>query len=208
MPARSAPACPPDAGGRSNLRAGIPGACAVGLAQVPAASSPCPGPVSSTLGTFEPTPFMMVRGDWPTGGGYSPLDLYGDQSMTLYGPMSPLRSTSAPVTTYTRGYDGRIYAGEGNLDLDAQPARAFPRDLPHSGELLLRAQSQSHASLVVERGQLDRPAVTSSPDQAVLRSQGPAYLWHRREHGSILAKNSGWLGRSQPVGWSRPSLHD
>ena len=81
--------------------------------QVPVASAPCPGPETSTLGTFQPTPYMMVRGDWPTGGGYSPLDIYGDQSMTLYGPISPLRATSAPVTTYSRGYDGRIYARRG-----------------------------------------------------------------------------------------------
>jgi hypothetical protein len=73
----------------------------------------CPDPVSATLGTFEPTPYIMVRGNWPIGGGYSPLEVYGDQSMAVYGPLSPLRATSAPVRTYTRGYDGRIYAGEG-----------------------------------------------------------------------------------------------
>jgi len=76
----------------------------------PASCAPCAGPISSTLGTFEPTPYITVRGNWPIGGGYSPLDLYGDQSMTLYGPLSPLRATSAPVTTYSRGYDGRINA--------------------------------------------------------------------------------------------------
>ena len=67
---------------------------------------PAPGP----LGTFEPTPYLMVRGNWPLGGGYSPLEVYGDQSMSIYGPLSPLRSTSAPVVTYSRGYDGRVYA--------------------------------------------------------------------------------------------------
>jgi hypothetical protein len=55
----------------------------------------------------------MVRGNWPAGGGYTPLDMFGDQSMSLYGPLSPLRSTSAPVTIYTRGYDGRVYANRG-----------------------------------------------------------------------------------------------
>ena len=55
----------------------------------------------------------MVRGNWPTGGGYSPLEVYGDQTLSLYGPLSPLRSVSAPVRTYTRGYDGRISPGEG-----------------------------------------------------------------------------------------------
>lgn len=74
-----------------------------------------PGPVcvdadAPALGTFEPTPYIMVRGNWPTGGGYSPLETFGDQSMALYGPLSPLRTTSAPIMTYTRGYDGRITA--------------------------------------------------------------------------------------------------
>jgi hypothetical protein len=70
--------------------------------------SPCPAP--GPLGTFQPTPYIMVRGNWPLGGGYSPLEVYGDQSMSVYGPLSPLRSTSAPVVTYSRGYDGRVYA--------------------------------------------------------------------------------------------------
>ena len=86
----------------------------VGPTAAPGLAPPCPtscaGPVNSTLGTFEPTPYITVRGNWPTGGGYSPLDMYGDQSMTLYGPLSPLRATAAPVTTYSRGYDGRINA--------------------------------------------------------------------------------------------------
>jgi hypothetical protein len=73
----------------------------------------CANPVTSTLGTFEPTPYLMVRGNWPTGGGYSPLEVYGDQTMALYGPLSPLRAVSAPVRIYARGYDGRIYPSEG-----------------------------------------------------------------------------------------------
>ena len=77
---------------------------------VPAAQPVCVSPVPSTLGTFQPTPYLMVRGNWPTGGGYSPLEFYGDQSMTLYGPLSALRAVAAPVMTYSRGYDGRVYA--------------------------------------------------------------------------------------------------
>jgi len=76
----------------------------------PAARLVCVSPVTSTLGTFEPTPYLMVRGNWPAGGGFSPLELYGDQSMAVYGPLSPLRATAAPVMTYSRGYDGRVYA--------------------------------------------------------------------------------------------------
>jgi hypothetical protein len=60
------------------------------------------------LGTFYPTPYMTVRGNWPVGGGYSPLGAEGDQTLALYGPLSPLRATTAPVITYTRGYDGRL----------------------------------------------------------------------------------------------------
>ncbi len=61
-----------------------------------------------TLGTFEPTPYIMVGGAAPLSRGYSPLGIYGDGSMALNGPFSPLRSTSAPVTTYSRGYDGVV----------------------------------------------------------------------------------------------------
>jgi hypothetical protein len=77
---------------------------------VPAPQPVCVSPVPSTLGTFQPTPYIMVRGNWPTGGGYSPLQFSGDESMTLYGPLSLLRSVTAPVMTYSRGYDGRVYA--------------------------------------------------------------------------------------------------
>lgn len=76
-----------------------------------AAPSPMPGgyePASSPmLGTFYPSPYLFVRGNWPAGGGYSPLGVYGDQSMTVYGPLSPFRGYTAPVATYSRGYDGR-----------------------------------------------------------------------------------------------------
>ncbi len=84
----------------------------------------CTSPVASTLGTFQPTPYLMVRGNWPSGGGYSPLEYYGDGSLTLYGPLSQFRSVSAPVMTYTRAYDGRLYA---------QPATSF--STPNQPEL-------------------------------------------------------------------------
>lgn len=74
----------------------------------------CVTPASATgsLGTFQPTPYIMVRGNWPVGGGYSPLEFYGDMSMSIYGPTSSFRSVAAPVLTYTRGYDGRVYASQ------------------------------------------------------------------------------------------------
>lgn len=68
---------------------------------------------TGTLGTFYPTPYMVARGSFPTGGGYAPLGLYGDTSMSLYGPLSSFRSISAPVPIYRRGYDGRTYVSEG-----------------------------------------------------------------------------------------------
>ena len=71
-------------------------------------------PPTSTLGTFYPTPYMMVRGNDPVGGGYSPLGIYGDQTMSIYGPFSPLRTRTAPVRTYARGYNGVVYVSEGN----------------------------------------------------------------------------------------------
>jgi hypothetical protein len=68
----------------------------------------------ATLGTFVPTPYVMVRGNDPLGGGYSPLGIYGDQTMSLYGPFSPLRATTAPLLSYVRGYDGQLHPVRGN----------------------------------------------------------------------------------------------
>ena len=65
------------------------------------------------LGTFTPSPFTIVGGNFPVGGGYSPLDSFGDQTMVLSGPISVLRNVSAPVRAYTRGYDGRPVIVEG-----------------------------------------------------------------------------------------------
>ena len=86
-----------------------------------AAPAPAPAPtgyVATTaepppLGTFYETPYIMVRNNYPTGGGYAPIGLYGDTAMSLYGPLSALRAVTAPVVTYTRGYDGRTVLTEG-----------------------------------------------------------------------------------------------
>jgi hypothetical protein len=76
-------------------------------------AQPCPAPrPTSSLGTFYPTPYITVRGNIPLGGGYSPLEIYGDQTLALYGPLSPLRVSTAPVLTYVRGYDGRTHLTE------------------------------------------------------------------------------------------------
>lgn len=58
------------------------------------------------LGTFAPTPYIMAGGAAPTSFGYSPLGRYGDASMAVNGPFSAMRSISAPVRVYNRGYDG------------------------------------------------------------------------------------------------------
>jgi len=76
------------------------------------AGTPAPGTLAPGLGSFYSTPYITVRGNFPVGGGYSPLEEYGDSTMALYGPFSPLRSISAPVLTYTRGYDGRARLGD------------------------------------------------------------------------------------------------
>jgi hypothetical protein len=81
---------------------------------VPTARFAEPGSdVYPMLGTFFPTPTITLRGNYPTAGGYAPLGEFGDTTMALYGPLSSLRATSAPVLTYARGYDGRPVVLEG-----------------------------------------------------------------------------------------------
>jgi hypothetical protein len=63
---------------------------------------------SPMLGTFYPEPYIMVRGNWPAGAGYSPNGQFGSFNMSIYGPMSALRQYTAPVVVYQRGYDGAI----------------------------------------------------------------------------------------------------
>jgi hypothetical protein len=65
------------------------------------------------LGSYYPTPYLMVRGNAPAGGGYSPLGTFGETTMSLYGPLSGFRMTTAPVLTYSRGYDGRTVVTQG-----------------------------------------------------------------------------------------------
>jgi hypothetical protein len=78
---------------------------------VPAARAVCVSPVTAPLGTFQPTPYIMVGGSGPAGGGYSSFDNYGGGgSLAIYGPLSAFRAVAAPVMIYSRGYDGRVYA--------------------------------------------------------------------------------------------------
>jgi hypothetical protein len=66
----------------------------------------------SHLGTFFPTPAVGIVGNYPSGVGYSPLGIFGEHAMSLYGPFSSFRTTTAPVLTYTRGYDGVVRPAE------------------------------------------------------------------------------------------------
>lgn len=61
---------------------------------------------SEPFGSFYRTPYVYVRGNYPAGGGYSPLGEYGPNSLSLDGPLSAFRTTTAPVAVQTRGYDG------------------------------------------------------------------------------------------------------
>ncbi len=69
---------------------------------------------SPMLGTFQPGNYITVRSNGILGGGYAPIGYYGgNNSMDVYGPLSALRATSAPVNTVVRGYNGGPVAVEG-----------------------------------------------------------------------------------------------
>ena len=69
---------------------------------------------SPMLGTFMPTPVLTVRSNGIIGGGYSPVGLYGgNNSLDLFGPISALRQTSAPINTVVRGYNGTAAVVDG-----------------------------------------------------------------------------------------------
>ena len=49
---------------------------------------------------------VVLQGNLDTGPGYSPLGLYGDQTMADYGPFSIYRARTTNVVIRSRGYDG------------------------------------------------------------------------------------------------------
>jgi hypothetical protein len=65
---------------------------------------------SPMLGNFYPEPYMYVRNNGASGGGgYAPGGLYGSENaLSLYGPFSSLRATTAPLVVYSRGYNGVV----------------------------------------------------------------------------------------------------
>ena len=59
------------------------------------------------LGSFTPSPYVDVRDNGVLAQGRSPLGAYGrENSLSVYGPLSAFRQTSAPVDLVVRGYDG------------------------------------------------------------------------------------------------------
>lgn len=98
-----------DAGGGPARRRGSTVAPVVFMDNSANANAPSP-----MLGTFYPTAYVMVGGAGPKGAGYSPLGLYGPNNLTIYGPTSIYRSVTAPVSVYSRGYDGRVYESRGH----------------------------------------------------------------------------------------------
>jgi hypothetical protein len=93
-----------------------------------------------TLGTFEPTPYVYVMGNELMGGGYSPLGTYGDTTMAMYGSTSAFRATTAPVTTYTRGYDGVLHAVPGISFSNPNDPRLSPVVYPTRSSYYYRAR--------------------------------------------------------------------
>ncbi len=67
----------------------------------------------NTLGTFLPAPYTNPRGNNPSAGGYSPAGIYGDNMLSVYGPLSSFREVTAPVYIEERGYDGSRRVVEG-----------------------------------------------------------------------------------------------
>ena len=137
---------------------------------------------SGTLGTFYPTPYITVRGSYPTGGGYSPLGLYGDTSMALYGPTS---TRSAPFGSFA-GYDGRTYAPGRTSFSTPNPSRSSgrhptqatnyygPRNRPPPGEEWRRLD-RSEPPLSPSREGLQSPELSpAEPEELSAKVSAPS----------------------------------
>ena len=140
---------------------GLLGWSATAEAQLPARSRPQPAPgsvdprpenrvaPSPMLGQFRPTPVITVRGNGIIGGGYSPIGLYGgNNSMVLYGPISSLRQTAAPVQSVVRGYNGVTGVVDGTsfsnpFQPDLSPVQYPTRNSNYSGYRTPRLPNQS-----------------------------------------------------------------
>ncbi len=69
----------------------------------------------ATLGTFMPTPSITVGGNYPTGSvGYSPLGIVRRHGLDTHRTNVGFPRSTAPILTYSRGYDGQTRVIEGN----------------------------------------------------------------------------------------------
>ena len=91
-------AVPPEFGGRA----------AVSLPARPYHPPGVERPPGRLLGTFYPEATVNIMGSDSQRGGYAPLDMYGLSTMSFVGPLSAYRTKSAPIVTYSRGYDGIV----------------------------------------------------------------------------------------------------
>ena len=79
------------------------------------------------LGTFVPTPMVVIRDNGIVGGGYSSSELSGiGASLSTFGPLSAFRQTSAPVNTVIRGYDGSAAVVQGTSFSNPMQPRLSP----------------------------------------------------------------------------------
>ena len=116
---------------------------------------------SATLGTFHPTPYVMIGGDYPTASaGYSPLEIYGDTTLPLYGPMSAFRVSTAPVLDLYPGLRRPDPRDRGEFIFLSQSSVAVAGRLSDRVELLLGTADAPNTSLGVQRHQLDRSELT------------------------------------------------
>jgi hypothetical protein len=100
-----------------------PGSGSVVYRTTVARPQPCP---PAALGTFAPTPYIFARGNETADGGFSWGDGFGRSSLAMYGPLSVQRYTSAPVLTYTRGYNGQTVVTPGTSFSAPNYARLSP----------------------------------------------------------------------------------
>jgi hypothetical protein len=143
-------ALPSQAGGpfRRRARAVVPTASVEDPAN---ANAPSP-----MLGTFYPTPYVIIGGASPTASGYSPLGQYGVTAMAMYGPMSIYRSTTAPVSVYSRGYDGRVYESRGHSFSSPNLPESNPVVYPTPASYYYRRGYSSPPSWTTGMGWIDQ----------------------------------------------------
>ena len=121
------------------------------------------------LGTFYPTPQVMIGGAYPTaGGGYTPLESYGDATLPLYGPISAFRVSTAPVLSYTRGYDGQTRVVETNSFSYPNLPSMSPVVYPTESNYYWGPRTPRTPRWGSSRHQLDRSELTFCPSSLLI----------------------------------------